>query len=65
MGSAPGMQLPLLHMARLTLVVFLVCAQNRMTVQHCWYDSELHDVPAPRNGVDLAEMMANKEEKGG
>lgn len=38
--------------------------QNRMTVQHCWYDAELHDVPAPRNLPEFKQMMANREERG-
>ncbi len=38
--------------------------QNRMTVQHCWYDDELHDVPAPRNKHDYDEMMKDVNAKG-
>eukprot|EP00199_Chlamydomonas_sp_CCMP681_P000009 CAMPEP_0119101430 /NCGR_PEP_ID=MMETSP1180-20130426/476_1 /TAXON_ID=3052 ORGANISM="Chlamydomonas cf sp, Strain CCMP681" /NCGR_SAMPLE_ID=MMETSP1180 /ASSEMBLY_ACC=CAM_ASM_000741 /LENGTH=1208 /DNA_ID=CAMNT_0007085549 /DNA_START=49 /DNA_END=3675 /DNA_ORIENTATION=+ len=38
--------------------------QNRMTVQHCWYDNTLFDIPAPRNEVQRVQMMADKEAKG-
>jgi sodium/potassium-transporting ATPase subunit alpha len=35
-----------------------------MTVQHCWYDDELHDMPAPRNLPEYNTMMADKDAKG-
>ncbi|EFJ52783.1 hypothetical protein VOLCADRAFT_78789 [Volvox carteri f. nagariensis] len=38
--------------------------QNRMTVQHCWYDNQLYDVPAARNMPELQKMMADSEKKG-
>mmetsp|Transcript_18105 Transcript_18105/g.45586 ORF Transcript_18105/g.45586 Transcript_18105/m.45586 type:complete len:1179 (-) Transcript_18105:1049-4585(-) len=38
--------------------------QNRMTVQHCWYDDELRDIPAPKNSVQYRSMMADREERG-
>eukprot|EP00798_Chlamydomonas_sp_ICE-L_P012784 gene12784-16042_t len=40
--------------------------QNRMTVQHCWYDSKNYDVPAPRNAPQFKTELEgpNKDIKG-
>ena len=32
--------------------------QNRMTVQHTWYDGEVKRVPAARNSVEFKDLMA-------
>jgi sodium/potassium-transporting ATPase subunit alpha len=31
--------------------------QNRMTVQHCWYDLGIHRVPAAKNTTHLKELL--------
>mmetsp|Transcript_12653 Transcript_12653/g.39933 ORF Transcript_12653/g.39933 Transcript_12653/m.39933 type:complete len:1028 (-) Transcript_12653:686-3769(-) len=31
--------------------------QNRMTVQHCWYDGAIHCTPAAKNTSDLARLL--------
>ncbi|KAG2500240.1 hypothetical protein HYH03_001818 [Edaphochlamys debaryana] len=38
--------------------------QNRMTVQHCWYDDQLYDIPAARNYPELQSMLADPSKKG-
>eukprot|EP00198_Chlamydomonas_reinhardtii_P006957 XP_001696293.1 sodium/potassium-transporting ATPase alpha subunit [Chlamydomonas reinhardtii] len=38
--------------------------QNRMTVQHCWYDNQLFDVPSARNAPELTQMMSDPAKKG-
>ncbi|KAG2438556.1 hypothetical protein HXX76_005107 [Chlamydomonas incerta] len=38
--------------------------QNRMTVQHCWYDNQLYDVPSARNAPELTQMMSDPSKKG-
>ncbi|GLC55060.1 hypothetical protein PLESTB_000939400 [Pleodorina starrii] len=38
--------------------------QNRMTVQHCWYDDMLYDVPAARNLPELQASMADRTKTG-
>ncbi|GLC38270.1 hypothetical protein PLESTM_000706100 [Pleodorina starrii] len=38
--------------------------QNRMTVQHCWYDDKLCDVPSARNLPELQNMMADPGVRG-
>lgn len=35
--------------------------QNRMTVQHCWYDEKVFATPAAKNSIMLAEQLAGKE----
>lgn len=35
--------------------------QNRMTVQHCWYDDGLRDIPAPKNAVELKVALAARQ----
>ena len=37
--------------------------QNRMTVQHCWYDDKILDVPAARNKKEYEEECAKKKDK--
>lgn len=34
--------------------------QNRMTVQHCWYDGEVYATPAGKNIPDLAVIMGQE-----
>ncbi|GLI63034.1 hypothetical protein VaNZ11_005895 [Volvox africanus] len=38
--------------------------QNRMTVQHCWYDDQLCDVPSARNLPEFQDMMADPTRRG-
>mmetsp|Transcript_17079 Transcript_17079/g.20561 ORF Transcript_17079/g.20561 Transcript_17079/m.20561 type:complete len:1160 (+) Transcript_17079:196-3675(+) len=34
--------------------------QNRMTVQHCWYDFKTFRTPAAKNSINLKELMEEK-----
>lgn len=38
--------------------------QNRMTVQHCWYDGAIHTCPSARNLPQLAQLMKAAGAKG-
>ncbi|GAQ85006.1 Ca2+ transporting ATPase [Klebsormidium nitens] len=33
--------------------------QNRMTVQHCWYDNQIFDTPAPKNKTEWSALFAS------
>ena len=35
--------------------------QNRMTVQHCWYDNTIFSTPAARNAPELSQMLQLEE----